>query len=99
MFIIELTYKKSLAEADTYLQGHRDFLDRYYEQGLFLASGPKHPREGGVILAQGEREHIEAIVKEDPFYQQGIADYRIIELVVRKACAELSFLLAPDTAT
>jgi hypothetical protein len=38
------------------------------------------PRDGGVIVASGiERDRLDAIVAEDPFAQQGLAHYDIIE--------------------
>lgn len=79
MFIIELTYQKSLDEMSLYLKAHRNFLDKHYALDYFIASGPKEPRDGGIILAQGDKETIAKIIQEDPFYQQDIADYRIIE--------------------
>ena len=38
------------------------------------------PRTGGVILAgPGSRERIDAIIAEDPFHLNGIADHEIVE--------------------
>ncbi len=80
MFIIELTYKADLAEIDAHMGAHVVFLKKYYASGNFLVSGRKIPRDGGIILAVGtSRRQIEAIVEEDPFYQHGLADFRIIE--------------------
>ena len=80
MFVIELLYKASLQEIDAHMTAHVRFLKKYYAAGHFLVSGRKIPREGGIILAVGKtREEIEAIVKEDPFHQHGLADFRIIE--------------------
>ena len=79
MIIIELTYKKTLDDVNMLLQKHRDFLDKYYGEKLFLASGPKNTRNGGIILSMGDQETINKILKEDPFYQHGIADSRVIE--------------------
>ena len=80
MFIIELTYKADLAEIDAHMGAHVAFLKKYYASGNFLVSGRKIPRDGGIILAVGtSRQQIEAIVEEDPFYQHGLADFRIIE--------------------
>lgn len=50
MFIVLLTYVKPLEQVDTHIEAHKVFLDQYYTQGKFLASGPKVPRTGGVIL-------------------------------------------------
>ena len=80
MFVIELTYKAALAEIDAHMAAHVIFLKKYYASGNFLVSGRKVPRDGGIILAVGKsREQIEAIIQEDPFYQRGLADFRIIQ--------------------
>jgi uncharacterized protein YciI len=80
MFVIELIYKADLAAIDAHMAAHVRFLKRYYAAGHFLVSGRKVPRDGGIILAVGKsRRDIEAIVKEDPFYTNGLADFRIIE--------------------
>jgi uncharacterized protein YciI len=80
MFVIELTYKTHLTEIDAHMAAHVIFLKKYYTTGNFLVSGRKIPRDGGIIVAVGKsRGQIEAIVKEDPFYEHGLADFRIIE--------------------
>jgi len=80
MFVIELIYKADLADVDAHMAAHVRFLKKYYASGHFLISGRKIPRDGGIILALGKnRQEIQAIVEEDPFYEQGLADFRIIE--------------------
>jgi uncharacterized protein YciI len=80
MFVIELTYKADLTEIDAHMAAHVVFLKKYYAAGNFLVSGRKIPREGGIILAVGKtREEIEAIVAEDPFFKEGLADFRIVQ--------------------
>jgi uncharacterized protein YciI len=80
MFVIELIYKAPLAEIDANMAAHMVFLKKYYAAGNFLVSGRKIPRDGGIIIATGtSRQEIETIVKEDPFVQRGLADFRIIE--------------------
>ena len=80
MFVIELVYKVDLAEIDAHMAAHVVFLKKYYASGNFLLSGRKIPRDGGIILAVAKnRQHIEAIIEEDPFYAHGLADFRIIE--------------------
>ena len=80
MFVIELSYKVDLSEIDAHMAAHVRFLKKYYASGNFLVSGRKIPRDGGIILAVGKsRQDIEAIVREDPFHEHGLADFRIIE--------------------
>jgi uncharacterized protein YciI len=80
MFVIELIYKAELADIDAHMAAHVVFLRKYYAAGNFLVSGRKIPRDGGIVLAVGKsRQEIEGIVREDPFYEHGLADFRIIE--------------------
>jgi uncharacterized protein YciI len=80
MFVIELTYKAPLEEIDAQMTAHMRFLKKQYAAGVFVVSGRKIPREGGIILATGKsRQEIEAIVKEDPFVANGLADFRVVE--------------------
>lgn len=85
MVIAILTYRKPLAEVDRFLQAHRDFLDRYYAEGKLIASGPRIPREGGVIMIKAEsRSTAEEILAQDPFRINGIADYNLVEFTPTK---------------
>ena len=80
MFVIELTYKAALTRIDAHMPAHVKFLKKYYASGHFVVSGRKIPRDGGIIIAVGgSRQDIEAIIQEDPFFTQGLADFRVIE--------------------
>ena len=80
MFIIELTYKAALPEIDGAMKAHMAFVRKHYASGHFLMSGRKIPREGGIIFAIGkDREEIERIAHEDPFYVKGLAEIRVVE--------------------
>ena len=80
MFIAILTYKKPLEDVDRFLQAHREYLAEHYAKGYFIASGPQTPRVGGVILIKAEkRTAVDAIIAQDPFNLNGIADYQIVE--------------------
>ena len=94
MFIISITYKVDLSLVEQHLEAHRTFLDKYYSNGTFVLSGPQAPRTGGVIIARASRRiFVEAIIKEDPFYKAGLADYSIVEFVPSKAQVGLESLL------
>jgi uncharacterized protein YciI len=80
MHIITLTYKVPNDEVDRHLEGHMAWLKEGYASGTFLAAGRRVPRTGGMVLAQGEREAIEAMIKRDPFNVNGVADYTIAEV-------------------
>jgi uncharacterized protein YciI len=90
MFVIELTYKVPLAEIDSHMKAHVAFLSRQYEAGRFVVSGRKIPRDGGIILAIGDsKDEIEALVREDPFVAQGLAEFRVIEFRASQRARDL----------
>lgn len=94
MFVVELNYLKPLAEVDAQLEAHRSFLAEQYAAGVFLASGPKEPRSGGIILARAaSAEALDAVLAADPFYLQGIAEYRVTRFHVRASAAGLEQLV------
>jgi len=91
MFVISITYTKSASEIDALLTAHKQFLDEQYADGVFLMSGRKVPRTGGVIIADAtDRTEVEAIVETDPFYIGGVAHYEIIEFVPSMTAEVLS---------
>ena len=90
MFIAILTYKKPLSEVDRFLAAHREYLSKHYAVGDFIASGPQTPRVGGVIMMKAEsRMAVDAIIEQDPFNINGIADYQIVEFTPTKFCDEI----------
>ena len=97
MFIIELTYTAPLATIDAHMADHVAFLNRYYTSGNFLISGRQVPRVGGIILAvANSREQVEAIAREDPFIERGLADFRVIEFRASQRADDIPQRIAAD---
>lgn len=91
MFILHLTYVKPLAEIDRLIPPHREYLAKFYASGNFLFSGRREPRTGGVIIAKaGSRAEVEAIIREDPFLIEGVAEYEIVEFVPAMTAPDLA---------
>ncbi|MFJ4777015.1 YciI family protein [Streptomyces sp. NPDC088762] len=91
MFVMELTYIAPIEAVEEEMDAHIAWLDGYYAAGVFLASGRKVPRDGGVILAGGvSRAEIEKIAAEDPFTVAGVCAYRITEFMATRTSADLS---------
>lgn len=94
MFIFNLTFLKRQEERAKYLSGHMAYLDSYYEKGNFICSGAKDPKTGGIIVCRCKnKEEAERISHDDPFCQQGIASYEIIEFVPSKAADDFNIFL------
>ena len=80
MFIIDLTYIAPLKELDAAMNAHVKFLNEQYKKNIFIASGRKVPRTGGIILALAEsKDELEKIMDQDPFIKNGLSEYNIIE--------------------
>ncbi|MCQ6551600.1 YciI family protein [Streptomyces sp. C10-9-1] len=91
MFVMELTYTAPVDRVDTLLPAHVAWLDALYAQGVFIASGRKNPRDGGIILAVADdRARIEEIAAGDPFVSGGVCTYRITEFAATKTAPALS---------
>jgi uncharacterized protein YciI len=85
MYLLLSRYLKSTEEVDRFIPEHRAFLERYYDSGLFIVSGPLQPRTGGVILTvDAPRETIEAALAQDPFVRENISEYQILEFAATK---------------
>ena len=94
MFIIELTYKVPLEEIDAHMKAHVIYLNKYYKAKNFIVSGRKIPREGGIILAVAStKKEIEKILKQDPFYKNKLADFRIIEFNASQKAEDINELI------
>ncbi|MBK3588146.1 hypothetical protein JHN49_32290 [Streptomyces sp. MBT57] len=91
MFVLDLTYTAPVERADALMREHVAWLDENYAAGVFIASGRKNPRDGGVILAVGDdRQRIEEIAAADPFAAHGVCAYRITEFIATKTVPELA---------
>ena len=94
MFIINLKYIAPLREIDARMKEHMVFLNACYGEGLFIVSGRKIPRTGGIILAQGSsKEAVEALMRNDPFVAHGLAEFDIIEFQASQSHPEFKKLL------
>ena len=97
MFVIELIYRAALADIDAHMAAHVAFLNKYYDAGNFLVSGRKIPRTGGVIVAIADSEQqIEAIIQNDPFVAQRLADYRIMQFRASQRATDLQARVERD---
>ena len=91
--VVVLTYVKPLEEVDAQLAAHVEWLKQGYA-GIFLASGRKIPRSGGVILAKGDdMAALQNRLSLDPFQQSGVAKADIIPFEATMTSPSLQALL------
>lgn len=79
-FVVESTYRVPIEQMREVFPRHRAYLQTWYDQGLFLFSGPKNPPVGGFLIARAESvEVLEAIFAQDPFTTEGFATFTFTE--------------------
>lgn len=94
MFIINLHYIVPLEELDAHMTDHVKYLKKYYKADVFIMSGRKAPRTGGIIIAQADsKEALEMIIAEDPFYKHELAEFTITEFLASQAHPDIKELL------
>ncbi len=76
-----IRYRKPLEEVLVHQDAHRAYLRGLKEQGVLIASGPMHPRFGGLLLlrvAEDDTKTLDGIRDNDPFFQSGVAQYELV---------------------
>ena len=90
MIVTTLTYKKPLSEVQKYLNEHIMFLEKFYAKNVFLASGRRDNRVGGVIIvSSNDLQAVKEIMGLDPFYKHEIADYGFMRFEPSKYLDEI----------
>ena len=74
LYVVVLTYVASIEEIDAAGPDHVAWLEGGYADGTLLASGPRVPRSGGLILTRGASlENVRAFLSRDPFQARELA--------------------------
>ncbi len=73
MYIVFLRFSANRGAAAEHMEGHRAWIGRGFDDGVFLMSGSLAPGLGGVVIAQNEdREALERRVQDDPFVTEDV---------------------------
>ena len=95
MFIVLLRFSDNKGKAGEFMDGHKDWIKRGYEDGVFLLTGSLQPGLGGGILAHNtSRAELESRVEADPFVAENVVAAEILELDPSNAEPRLDVLIA-----
>jgi uncharacterized protein YciI len=80
-FVVEATYTAPLEKVQQATSRHREWLQKGYDLGLFLCSGPKtSPPVGGYLVARADSiEALKTMFAEEPFNKEGLATFTFTE--------------------
>ena len=99
MFIVLLRFAAQRARAGEFLEGHKRWLQRGLDDGVFLLAGSLQPQAGGAILAHGlSPQALRGRVEEDPFVAENVVSAEIHEVTPSRVDERLNFLLGPARA-
>lgn len=95
MFIVFLRFSARRDQAGQLMQAHKDWLQRGFDEGIFLLAGSLQPQAGGMILASGlTQAQLEERLNSDPFVAEDVVQAEIVAVTLAKADPRLAFLLA-----
>ncbi|KAE9627661.1 YciI family protein [Parasedimentitalea maritima] len=94
MFIVLLRFSKNKDQVGAFLEGHKVWIQRGFDDGVFLLAGTLKPMVGGGLLAHNiTAEALQARVNEDPFVAEDVVTAEIIEMSPSRADNRLDFLV------
>jgi uncharacterized protein YciI len=95
MFIVLLKFSRNKDQARQFMEGHKQWIKRGFDDGVFLLVGKLQPSLGGGIVAHNTSlSDLQARVNNDPFVAAGIVTCEILEITASQADERLTFLLA-----
>ncbi len=98
MYLVLLKLDPQRPRTPQLMAAHRDWLQRGFDDGVFLLSGSLQPPPGGAVLAQGgTRAELQARVADDPLVAAAVAQAEIIEIQPHQADPRLACLLPAAT--
>ncbi|MDH3920860.1 MAG: hypothetical protein OEU25_22075 [Rhodospirillales bacterium] len=94
MFVVLLEFSDNKGKASQFMEGHKEWIKRGFDDGVFLLAGSLQPNLGGGIVAHDTSlSDLQGRVNTDPFVAEKVVKAEILEITPSKADARLNFLL------
>ena len=94
MFVVLLRFSHHKDHAGRLMEGHKTWIKRGFDDGVFLLVGSLQPNLGGAILAHNTSlDDLRSRTNDDPFVAQGVVSPEILEITPSNADQRLTFLL------
>lgn len=95
MFVVLLKFSDNKGAAGQHMDGHKEWIKRGFDDGVFLLAGNLQPQLGGAIMAHNASlAELQSRVAQDPFVAEDVVSTEILEITPSRADARLDFLLA-----
>jgi uncharacterized protein YciI len=94
MFVVLLRFSTNKGRAGAFMDGHKDWIKRGFDDGIFLLVGNLQPNLGGALVAHNTSlAALQARVNDDPFIAENIVTADILEISPSRADERLKFLI------
>ena len=94
MFVVLLKFSDNKGQAGQFMEGHKEWIKRGLDDGVFLLVGSLQPNKGGGIVAHNTSlADIQNRVNDDPFVVHNVVSAEILEITVSMSDDRLNFLL------
>lgn len=94
MYIVLLKFSSNKSQAGQFMEGHKEWIERGIEDGVFVLAGSLQPNLGGGIVAHNTTlSDLRDRVNDDPFVAENIVSAEILEITPAKVDERLKFLL------
>ena len=94
MFIVLLKFSRNKDQASQFMEGHKEWIKRGFDDGVFLLAGGLQPNLGGGIMAYNTSlSDLQSRVNDGPFVAEKIVRAEILEITPSKTDERLNFLL------
>ena len=94
MFVVLLKFSSNKGQAGQFMEGHKEWIKRGFDDGVFLLVGNLQPKLGGGIVAHNTSlSDLQSRVNADPFVTENVVTAEILEIAPSRADQRLQFLL------
>ena len=94
MFVVLLKFSSNKGQAGRFMDGHREWIQRGLDDGVFLLVGSLQPDLGGGIVAfNTSLPDLQSRVNADPFVAEKVVSAEILEIAPARVDERLQFLL------
>ena len=94
MFVVLLRFSENKALAGELMEGHKEWIKRGFDDGVFLLTGSLQSGLGGGIVAHNTSlPDLQERVKNDPFVVEDVVNAEILEIAPSRADERLNFML------
>jgi len=97
MYIVKLEFSSHRIRARDWMDEHNRWIQRGFDDGVFLLTGSLESNRGGVVLAANTTlEALQARIKDDPFVAHGVVEASVCAIAPSRAIPALADILGTN---